>query len=320
MGQFFEELNDGLVYDRICSFLDFFTVRTILPYVADQKRIEEKYSAEYYILQRLEKMGFNVEEFTKTLSDNNLIISGSFPLQCLFGEYWDSDIDIYGFFMPYHNKDNDQSPYYDWLTDEFPKTIIKKIRTSNGETIYSEDGSIFISYEITIGPYSNIRNIEFVINSTMFGNKVDLISLGRDDNHSERNHSERNHQISECCRDMIFSNMKDKYPSSIIKNMNVRDTIKEMFDFDFCKITFDGIRVILPMKTKILKKRELVTTTNSMVLQYAKIIKNRSKYVRNYILDGAPLSNVTKILVRGNFYKRKEKYQKRGFNIIFKDE
>ena len=34
------------------------------------------------------------EQFRKNLNDNNLLISGSFILQCILGERWDSDLDI----------------------------------------------------------------------------------------------------------------------------------------------------------------------------------------------------------------------------------
>jgi hypothetical protein len=105
--------------------------------------------------------GDKYNEFNKILDDTKAVISGSFIIQCILGEYWeDSDIDIY-FPTINNNKYNIHSTYYYYDLEKFLYETVKFKMTGSYPAMsrYKYDqsnGKLEIEY---------VRNYETATNS-----------------------------------------------------------------------------------------------------------------------------------------------------------
>ena len=109
--------------------------------------------------------GDKYDKFNKILDDTKAIISGSFIIQCILGEYWeDSDIDIY--FPTINNKmylTDSNNPYYE--LEKFLYETLKFNMTQSYRAIsrYRRDQS------------NDKLNIEYVRNYDTFTNSIQII-------------------------------------------------------------------------------------------------------------------------------------------------
>ena len=122
----------------------------------DEKIVKEL--GKRLIMKRLRQLdGIDANPFCKQLIQNECIITGSFPLQCLLGENWkDSDIDIYSkHICKFTPKIRRRPPYrraqsietYLWSLFILQPNIIIKVRTSPLYVqVYDYDGMPFIQY------------------------------------------------------------------------------------------------------------------------------------------------------------------------------
>ena len=86
----FKDIIDNVLY----QYLNPIDIWNFYPYESNKNSIFEKCLI-FNINERLKDVfGDDYDTFKKGMNDNNLVISGSFILQCILGERWQSDIDL----------------------------------------------------------------------------------------------------------------------------------------------------------------------------------------------------------------------------------
>src|SRR5437868_9219660 len=89
-----------LKQDNIQCILSFLKPKFAYNFIITCKLFHLKFNIKsnliYEINFRLNKIfGDKTDDFKQLLKDTNSVISGSFIIQCLLNEYWNTDIDIY---------------------------------------------------------------------------------------------------------------------------------------------------------------------------------------------------------------------------------
>lgn len=262
-----------ILYDDIlciiCNYLNYFDMSKIAD-IFHCEKIKNSFTPEKYINDRLKMMGINSKEFNDSLQRSNSIVSGSFPLQCLLGEYWNSDIDIYNnHSVPYYHPNKNNNFYdYRWLEKIFETNSnkIKVARIIKDDSMYEyEDKQLIESFNCDYGYCINgLHNINYLVDFDINKNQ---------------------------CQFIIYKN-----------------NILDKFDFDFCKLKYDGNKLyfienmnIIKYKTITLKKNYIIDSYNQQFQNYHYDKDKRDEYIEKTL-------------------KRMDKYKKRGFvfNVLDK--
>jgi hypothetical protein len=276
----------GIIYE-ICQYLNYFDMLNVTELSLDKNLLRKIFSPEKYINDRLTQMGINAEEFNTSLIRSKSIIAGSFPLQCLLGELWNSDVDIYNNKLTPTYKYNGGAPGYDfkWLEKYF-QTRHNKMKVTK---VYENGGNeINVKYEHKhrLGTANNtsykIDTFTGIMQHTSKYNNASirfLIDLKLNNNH---------------CQFIIHQKVYAKNYTCI--------TVFDLFDFEFCKLKYDGKNVHLIPNMNIIRNKKLLL---------------KQKHIDNIFvnLDTSPQSRK---LYDDQVDGRIKKYRDRGFNITIK--
>lgn len=108
-----------------------------------------------------EIFGTDVEEFKAILRDSDAIIAGSFPLQCILGENWNSDIDIFV------KKDSAYHPVEKWFWSNF----------SNKKSCGPDKEFIKLNHRSILSRPGHPKNLLYHRYYTINGHEFDVITL-----------------------------------------------------------------------------------------------------------------------------------------------
>jgi hypothetical protein len=276
----------GLTYE-ICQYLNYFDMLALTSLSPDEELIQSLFPPKLYVNQRLVQLGINSKEFNSALIKSESIIAGSFPLQCLLGECWDSDLDIYNktlqptygagynyeWLEKYFQTDNniiEVTKYSMYKTDEVTRYSNK--RHSGDRDICKSD----IRRLIPLGGYGKINTIQDVINFKINEFPCQFISH----------------------RPRIFMNRPEDRGYDVF----------DCFDFEFCKLKYDGKKLHVISDMNIIRNKTCTLTqkhVNDIFLKNVGQKRSRCKSYKKEDFD---------YLIE----KRINKYRKRGFNIIVK--
>lgn len=155
------------------------------------------------IKSKLSKLGLNADSFISGLIKHKIVISGSFILQCLYGEeYEDSDIDLYMMGEKYEDnlcRIHDQYPDY---------------KKCNG------------------CEYTHFNDYKYEIWADLNPDKLKYEMLEYKDSYDELPIASRMYKISNAKINHIIV-------SPYVAN-TVEEFIDKYFDLNFCKVMFDG--------------------------------------------------------------------------------
>ena len=194
------------------------------------------------LTKRLNKQAINTADLLTKLEETNSIIAGSYPLQTILNEEWESsDLDIFtGNKSMLKYFDQFYTPYL--LTDEKDKYKY--------------------TYESKVVEYKTPTNFKIQV---IYSDKFALTS----------------------------------------DNIAVKDKVFKHFDFDFCKVGFDG-KTLYVANPKAVKDRKitydfskLTMKTYERLLKYEKrgfTLTNRDEFVDKMIRQGDPDKNFVKKL------------------------
>jgi len=243
----------------------------------------------------------NVDEFLTLIHNSHCIISGSFILQCITGENWDSDIDIfYVKLKPEIYSDlkfgyNEPKPIMHEayiVNREFNKEVYEKGKLADNFINYMSE-----NFTNTNIPYDDY-NFELsalclsysYATKNVYKKPIDIIGIFHQSSIMNRN--------EEYLEMLNLNNLMDK---KIYNSASCY--IKEETDMEFLKCVYDG---------KQLKVKDWNSIWNRQCEYFIKDLKIIPFY---YYVD-----EKDEIYVRQSYilrmYSRIHKYRKRGFNIV----
>ena len=202
------------------------------------------------------------DDFNKILDNTKAVISGSFIIQCILGEYWEnSDIDIY--FPTTNNKKystNCNNPYY-----ELEKFLYETVKFEVNESYsaisrYKSDqsnGKLNIEY---------VRNYDTVINS------IQVIQAKVDNNHDKMNEFIHETFDFDICKNVYYINDR----KACLKILKLNDILNKVTEFKI------GYRVGSSIqRCEKYKKRGFNIINNMTYKEIAsKAFKNNQKHYR----------------------------------------
>lgn len=236
------------------------------------------------IHQRLYKMGIDAKEFVEKMIEGKAIISGSFPLQCILGEEWEnSDIDVFLI-----GERTDETFWDKLLLNGSPEDCDDFRRMLNEEgmvdTYRTRNTNLYINY--------NIKNSfdKYIAQKGYFVRK------------------------GKGYWDTDFHIWEYKYKNNKLQiiycdpNNDLMEHI-DAFDFSFCKIVYDGVRVYFDDWDNIYHKFGYIN--DNIFNSEARIVnaKKRTMFLTQYHFKSLEL------LMESGFMKRYKKYKERGFTF-----
>ena len=200
-----------LPFDKLCG--GYQLIGRSIPndvYTIYTQLIKDRLSNEY---------GFD-GQFLEILDLQKAVISGSFVLQTLIDERWDSDLDIYLL------DDNTQvlSEYMAKISDD-PNHDAKRVASERYPSLAS-------------------KGIQCTVTYLVRQKKVQLIYLHR---------GEIAHQLSSRALG-IKDPVSGLQIPDIISRLLIKEWIKKIFDFEFCTSTFDGCSLEVPYINSIITR------------------------------------------------------------------
>jgi len=97
------------------------------------------------------------------------------------------------------------------------------------------------------------------------------------------------------------------------KIVSPKDFVFDTFDFDFCKVTYDGKRLSMADPEAIVRKRCVYRGDKEAMKYFSKELEEKYYGVVYYNLDLEYVFRMNRL--HGTYITRKEKYEARGFNI-----
>jgi len=213
------------------------------------------------IRKRLEQDGVDCNTFFPALQASHAFISGSYLLQCLLGKLWiPSDIDV---FCP---------------ESEYDPTLAK----------FLVEFAVCASKECGAGGHNMDRSGGILM--SLPPNKLRLHITNY---HSHPGDCDPHNTIYQWGTDLQL--IKVDSPDTIMScNLQFRSLIMEHFDFDFCKITFDGKTLRTHHISAIRTQRTPLPTEKDRVISRKRVIKYADRGFR----FSQPLGPVTRNLLR----------------------
>jgi hypothetical protein len=227
----------------------------------------------YQIKQRLTELGIDADDFCQKLWDTKCIMAGSFPLQCVLGEKWKtSDIDIYGI-----NEKIDSN--YFW------KKAIYKENEENINRLCDYANFKYLPYD-KIDKYSfhkpthyphDFEKYLWLLFMQYYTTKTHRKLLARYDDRFKRcglnipmafrpikiNYTYLGIKYT---RNYQLKNIQIQYIECDSKIYTKSDQALDTFDFDFCKISFDGKNIISNQKWYDIPEKKGMWISNHMAI------------------------------------------------------
>jgi hypothetical protein len=303
----------GIVYE-ICQFLNYFDMLNITELSPDKDALRKTFSPQKYINDRLLYLGINAQEFNKSLIASGSFVSGSFPLQCLLGEFWDSDIDVYNNSTkcPKHDEmkriNNYIYPDEEYFYFGFFQGQSKIINPWLEKTFNSKHNKIGIQQYF----HPRTSSPDTIYDATQYNDK----GLG----------SIVYHFYDHLNINYVFDMEINKHPCQFIVFNDTEDNVIDCSDFEFCKLKYDGKKVHMLSDMSIIKNKKYTLTQEHIDDIFTRtILSVGSGGVEHFGRDHDPKmdkhlrfkENVVhdKELFRKHVMGRVEKYRKRGFKI-----
>lgn len=291
------------------------------------------------IKKRLEKYGLNADEFCQQLKKYNCIITGSFPLQCILEEEWkNSDIDIFGWYEDYDFID-EVKILHQYTNEKYPSTYDKSPHNDkSGLCRCRNDKCNKKQYALPCNDHYVHKFEQYLWTLFTAKNQIKKNNTPVASNYKYigikeiRNYNLPNYNIQFTTMDQDNFNKEnvrihhlyddENYDQNDIKN-NIKNIV-ETFDFNFCKIIFDGERLYFPIQWDILIEKNGVWVNNHII---DNIIPERSfEYNIKSCTDGLAygVDRVNTYSVQTELMKyyydvlqrnRIKKYESRGFHI-----
>jgi hypothetical protein len=223
----------------------------------------------YQIKQRLTELGIDADDFCQKLWDTKCIMAGSFPLQCVLGEKWKtSDIDIYGI------NDKENSEYFSTkATYKETKENINRLSDYANFKYFPDDKINKYHFDTpTIYPHDFEKYLWllFMQNlATKTQQKCCGKSLGRGLNipmagkWTTMNYTYLGIKYT---RNYPLKNIEIQYIECDRKIYAKSDQALDTFDFNFCKISFDGKNIISNQKWYDIPEKKGMWISNHMAI------------------------------------------------------
>lgn len=283
----YNKMNYGTTYE-VCCYLNYFDMLNVSK-LFEHELIQSIFTPEHYINQRLEYMGINSKEFNTSLVRSKSLIAGSFPLQCLLGEYWDSDVDIYNDTINIHDQLYSH-PDHEWLKETF--------QTKNNKIVINR---LIGNRDVTSADYQEPIND----NIKMMDNKCCYRHLNID--------YLIDMKINDIPCQWIFHHKSsvDRKWFDVPSHEREGFDIFDYFDLEFCKLKYDGIKLHMIPDMNIIEKKKYTLTKAYVNHIFDKCIcvadYPRAEYENNYKMNKDEYMRL--------IAKRVSKYRKRGFEI-----
>jgi len=285
------------------SFVDRWSLIFACPRLfSDTPRHQRLLKFHFIIESKFAELGFPIH-FCRLLADHHQVVSGSFLLALMFGtKDWNpGDIDIFGCIQA-------PDPFLECLMNIFGKKIsseeAKQYWKGKRKEIYRLERDWIVKKYAKLNSSSKLPRVVICPS-----NSEHMITYNDDDTFVEifiagpRKVNEYPNRIPVLTRRYIWRNNNVNH-IQVCHGSAIHYVSKE-FDFDFCKVIFDGKRLQVYNWQNIFQRSCLV---------------NWSAYIKTFEIGDRSQNEIVQKLIGERLQVRISKYRSRGFDVKVVDE